>query len=116
MSHKQISTHIENILKEESTTLDAINSLRNELPFVNEETLYKMIIDILKHNKHLSLTDNFQSDSSDIDNINEETEDLMELFQDNEVIQLRKTLMSHDEKNNDIETNENKNTNTLPLS
>eukprot|EP01084_Bolivina_argentea_P258401 435625_1 len=109
MSHKQTSkskqiyANIKEIIKNEKTVLDAMNAIKNELPFMNEEAAYNVIIDLLKYNTDLKLTDNFRGDLSDIDSINRETENLMESFEDNEVAQLRETLMFHDEKNeNDL--------------
>eukprot|EP01084_Bolivina_argentea_P258400 435624_1 len=95
MSHKQTSkskqiyANIKEIIKNEKTVLDAMNAIKNELPFMNEEAAYNVIIDLLK----------YRGDLSDIDSINRETENLMESFEDNEVAQLRETLMFHDEKN-----------------
>ncbi len=103
MSHTRINVIIQEIIKNATTVLDAVNVLKIELPFFNEETLYNMIIDILKNNKQFTLVDNFKGDDSDDNSINEETENLMESFEHKEVLQLRETLMSDDEKHNETD-------------
>eukprot|EP01084_Bolivina_argentea_P039562 73109_1 len=98
---------IEQIVKNETTIFDAINALKKQLRFMNEEALYNMIIDLLKCNKHLPLIDNYKNDLNDIDNINEETENIMKSFEPNELIQLRTSLMTDNNKHNHIKTHEN---------
>eukprot|EP01084_Bolivina_argentea_P210685 358506_1 len=111
-----IKQNIEQILQNESTVQDAIKTLKNELPFFNEETLYNMITDLVKYDKNLSLIDNFKGDESDANSINTETENLIQSFEHDDVLQLRKTLMSDDEQNNEIETYENKTDKSLLIS
>ncbi len=89
MSESQTNSFdIYEIVKNRSHISDAINTLKNTLPFVKEETLYNIIIHLLKQNKHLSLMDNFQTQSNANDMINKETDDLRQSFHPNELSQL----------------------------
>eukprot|EP01084_Bolivina_argentea_P123599 219036_1 len=97
---------IDEIVRNHSTISDAIDTIKNKLPFMNEETLYNIIIDLLKYNKHLSLIDNFRHESSNNDSINKETEDLIKSFHPNELTQLHNVLISDEEKNDNISTDE----------
>eukprot|EP01084_Bolivina_argentea_P284385 487390_1 len=94
---KQKNVNFEQIISNHSTVLDAINALKQELSFMNEETLYNFVIYLLKQNQHLSLIDNFTNDLNDNDLINKETENIISSIEDNELIPLRKILISDDE-------------------
>eukprot|EP01084_Bolivina_argentea_P210687 358511_1 len=100
---------INEIISSHSTVLDAMNALKNELPFMNEETLYNFIIYLLKHNQNLSLIDNFINDLNDNHNINKETENIIASIEDSELIPLRTILISDDNIQNEIKISENKN-------
>eukprot|EP01084_Bolivina_argentea_P086492 156345_1 len=94
----QIHLDIEAIARDHATISDAINTLKKQLPFIDEETLYKIITGLLKYNKHLSLTDNFQTELVDNDTANEEAEDLIKSFHPDEITKLQDLLMSDEEK------------------
>ncbi len=88
---------INEIISNHSTVLDVMNELKNELPFMNEETLYNFVVYSLKQNQHLSLIDNFINDLNENENINKETENIIQSIEnDHELTPLRNVLLSHD--------------------
>eukprot|EP01084_Bolivina_argentea_P048006 88488_1 len=85
-------------VEKHSTISNAVTDLKQQLPFMSDDAVYNMIVDLLKHNKHLKLLDDYRNNSNDID-INEETERLLSSFDQNDLTDLQQTL--HEINKND---------------
>eukprot|EP01084_Bolivina_argentea_P212685 361480_1 len=121
MSHietnESVNGYIEQIVQNHSTIVDAMKALKHKFPFMNDETLYNVIMDLLKYNKHLSLIDNFKdifsesNSSMNESSINNATENIIMEFEPYEIEKLQETLVINDEKESTIDAVDiNKNT------
>eukprot|EP01083_Nonionella_stella_P313891 1128631_1 len=102
MAHagEAIADKIKQTITEQSTITAAINALKLDIPFLDDEACYRFIIGLLKHDDiaGLNLIDDYNTQhapESDGD-INRETEDMLATFEQSEMKEYAQTMQSND--------------------
>eukprot|EP01083_Nonionella_stella_P083159 229783_1 len=102
MAHagEAIADKIKQTITEQSTITAAINALKLDIPFLDDETCYRIIIGSLKQNDiaGLNLIDDYntQRASESDGDINRETEDMLATFAHSEMKEYAQTMQSND--------------------
>eukprot|EP01083_Nonionella_stella_P174898 607598_1 len=102
MAHagEAIADKIKQTITEQSTITAAINALKLDIPFLDDEACYRFIIGLLKHDDiaGLNLIDDYNTQhASESDGyINRETEDMLATFTHSEMKEYAQTMQSND--------------------
>eukprot|EP01083_Nonionella_stella_P293558 998383_1 len=95
-----IGYNIHQIISKQSTITGAINALKRDVPFMNDEACFHIITALVKEDDDLLLIDDYNTNrvsDSDAD-INQETEDILATFDESEMKDLYvQTLQTNDD-------------------
>eukprot|EP01083_Nonionella_stella_P040066 108948_1 len=95
----QATKEIKQLVASQSTVTAAINALQRNIPFLNDDACFHIIMDVLQDDDDLNLIDDYNSKytpKSDED-INKKTDDMLETFDANEMKEYAQTLQANDD-------------------
>eukprot|EP01083_Nonionella_stella_P126615 383324_1 len=97
-----IANKIKQIITKQSTITEAINALKHDVSFTSDDACYYIIIGLLKEDDNLNLVDDYnptRAPKGDSDgDINKETEDILETFDESEMKELYTQVLQSNEE------------------
>eukprot|EP01083_Nonionella_stella_P112252 329976_1 len=90
---------VKKTIAKQVTITAAINALKLDIPFLDDDECYRIIIRLIKQNDGLNLMDDYNTKhaSENDGDINKETEDLLATFGESEMKTYAQTLQSNDD-------------------